>query len=114
MPLASIYPLVSTRALARPFTYEVGDAVARGDILSIRLGARAVRGVVVDVGVDPPPGVEVVSAGPAVGSAAPERTRCDRPRTRDRPDAAGARPLPRSLRRARRRSPLRADRRRAS
>jgi len=72
MPLASIYPLVSTRALARPFTYEVGDAVARGDILSIRLGARAVRGVVVDVGVDPPPGVEVVSAGPAVGSAAPE------------------------------------------
>ena len=58
MPLASIYPLVSTRALARPFTYEVGDAVARGDILSIRLGARAVRGVVVDVGVDPPPGVE--------------------------------------------------------
>ena len=27
VPLASVYPLVTTRALARPFTYEVPDGV---------------------------------------------------------------------------------------
>ena len=66
MPLAEVFPLVTARALARPFTYEVPDDVERGTVVSVGLGGRQVRGVVVDVGVDAPEGVEVASAGPAV------------------------------------------------
>src|SRR5918994_4654848 len=66
MPLAEVFPLVTARALARPFTYEVPDDVERGTVVSIGLGGRQVRGVVVDVGVDAPEGVEVASAGPVV------------------------------------------------
>ena len=68
MRLAEIYPLVTARALARPFTYAVPDDVASGDVVSIRLGARNVRGVVVDTGVAAPPGVEVADAGAVVDS----------------------------------------------
>jgi primosomal protein N' (replication factor Y) len=63
VPLASIYPLVTARALARPFTYAVPDDVAVGDVVSIPLGARRVRGVVVATGVPAPPGVEIAAAG---------------------------------------------------
>ena len=66
MPLASIYPLVTARALARPFTYAVPDEVGPGDVVSISLGARTVRGVVVETGVTAPEGVEVANAGPVV------------------------------------------------
>ena len=72
MPLASIYPLVSSRALARPFTYEVEDGVEPGDIASVRLRGRAVRGVVVELGVERPPGVEVAEAGPVAGRISPQ------------------------------------------
>jgi primosomal protein N' (replication factor Y) (superfamily II helicase) len=64
--LAEIYPLVTARALARPFTYRVPEDVAQGDVLSIRLGARQLRGVVVDTGVAAPRGVEVADAGDVV------------------------------------------------
>ncbi|MGH3128016.1 MAG: replication restart helicase PriA [Gaiellaceae bacterium] len=66
MPYAEVYPLVTARALARAFTYRVPDDVARGDVLSVGLGGRRVRGVVVDVGVDPPAGIEVADAGAVV------------------------------------------------
>jgi primosomal protein N' (replication factor Y) (superfamily II helicase) len=66
MPLAEIYPLVAARALSRPFTYAVPDDVTRGDVVSIALAGRRVRGVVVDVGVDAPSGVEIAAAGPVV------------------------------------------------
>ena len=56
MPLASVYPLVSTRSLARPFTYEVPEGMGKGAVVSVRLGRRSVRGVVADVGVIAPPG----------------------------------------------------------
>ncbi|HXF98227.1 MAG TPA: hypothetical protein VNJ46_06405 [Gaiellaceae bacterium] len=46
MPLAEVYPLVPARALGRAFTYEVGEEVAVGDVLSVRLAGRTVRGVV--------------------------------------------------------------------
>jgi primosomal protein N' (replication factor Y) len=59
-------PLVTARALSRPFTYVVPDEVEPGDVLSIRLGARTVRGVVVDLGVDAPRDVELAEAGPLV------------------------------------------------
>lgn len=63
MPLASVYPLLSTRSLARPFTYEVDDDVGVGAIVSIRLGRQTARGVVTDVGVEKPPGVTPVRVG---------------------------------------------------
>ena len=66
MPLAEIYPLVTARALARPFTYEVPEDVERGTVVSVGLGGRRVRGVVVDVGVDAPAGVEIAQAGAIV------------------------------------------------
>jgi len=43
--LASVYPLVTTRALARPFTYEVDDGVRRGAVVEVRLGGARTRGV---------------------------------------------------------------------
>ncbi len=66
MPLAEIYPLVTARTLGRAFTYEVGDEVERGDVVSIRLGSRSLRGVVVEVGVRAPDGVALVAAGSTV------------------------------------------------
>jgi primosomal protein N' (replication factor Y) (superfamily II helicase) len=56
--LASVYPLVSARALARPFTYEVPDGTEKGAVVEIRFGNARRRGVVVEVGVESPAGVE--------------------------------------------------------
>jgi primosomal protein N' (replication factor Y) len=67
MLLASVYPLVSTRSLARPFTYEVPEGTGKGAVVSVRLGRRAVRGVVADVGVSAPPGVDPVAVGARLG-----------------------------------------------
>jgi primosomal protein N' (replication factor Y) (superfamily II helicase) len=61
--LASVYPLVSTRSLARPFTYEVPDDVAKGAVVAVRLGRSSTRGVVADVDVEAPPGVEPALVG---------------------------------------------------
>ena len=66
MPLAEIYPLVTARALARAFTYEVEEGVERGAVVSVSLGGRRVRGVVVRVGVEAPSGFVIVAAGPVV------------------------------------------------
>jgi primosomal protein N' (replication factor Y) len=63
MPLASVYPLVSTRSLARPFTYEVPEGIAKGAVVAVRLGRSATRGVVADVGVEAPSGVEPTAVG---------------------------------------------------
>ena len=63
MPLASVYPLVSTRSLAKPFTYEVPETVGKGAVVSVRLGRSATRGVVADVGVDAPAGIEPAPVG---------------------------------------------------
>ena len=63
MPLASVYPLVSSRAVARPFTYEVPDEVEVGAIVRVRLGRSTTRGVVVEVGVEAPPGIAIAPAG---------------------------------------------------
>ncbi len=58
MPLASVYPLVSSRAVARPFTYEVAAGVGRGAVVAVRCGRAAQRGVVVEPGVEAPAGIE--------------------------------------------------------
>jgi primosomal protein N' (replication factor Y) len=60
--LASVYPIVSARSLARPFTYEIGDEVGKGAVLSIRFGNARRRGVVVDADAEAPPDVEPVAA----------------------------------------------------
>src|SRR5512133_368174 len=55
---ASVYPLVTTRALARPFTYKVPDEVGRGAVVAVRLGGARQRGVVIGLEDAPPEGVE--------------------------------------------------------
>jgi primosomal protein N' (replication factor Y) len=56
---ASVYPLLTTRALARPFTYEVPAEVKTGAVVQVRFGGARQRGVVVHVGGEPPKDVEV-------------------------------------------------------
>jgi primosomal protein N' (replication factor Y) (superfamily II helicase) len=56
--LASVFPLVSARALARPFTYEVPDEIGKGAVVEIRFANARRRGVVVDIDVEAPEGVE--------------------------------------------------------
>jgi primosomal protein N' len=63
VPLADVYPLVSTRSLARAFTYEVPDDVTKGAVVAVRIGRSSARGVVTDVGVELPPGVRPVAVG---------------------------------------------------
>ncbi|MGI8421840.1 MAG: replication restart helicase PriA [Gaiellaceae bacterium] len=55
--LGSVYPLVTARALARPFTYEIGPDVERGAVVSVPFGNARRRGVVVEVDVEAPAGV---------------------------------------------------------
>jgi primosomal protein N' (replication factor Y) (superfamily II helicase) len=57
---ATVYPLVTTRALARPFTYELTDGAAKGSVVSVPLGRSKRRGVVVEVVDAPPEGIEPV------------------------------------------------------
>ena len=66
MPFAEIYPLVTARALARSFTYHVTEDVERGAVVSVGLGGRRVRGIVVDTGVEAPAGIEIADAGPVI------------------------------------------------
>jgi primosomal protein N' (replication factor Y) len=60
--LASVYPIVSARSLARPFTYEIEDEVGKGAVLAIRFGNAQRRGVVVDADAEAPSDVEPVAA----------------------------------------------------
>ena len=55
---ASVYPLVTARALAREFTYEIGDEVGPGAVVEVRFGNAKRRGVVTKVDVAPPQGIE--------------------------------------------------------
>jgi primosomal protein N' (replication factor Y) len=63
VPLAAVYPLVSTRTLARPFTYEVDAGIGKGSVVELRFGRARARGVVADVGVEAPAGIDVRPAG---------------------------------------------------
>ncbi|HET9323858.1 MAG TPA: primosomal protein N' [Gaiellaceae bacterium] len=63
---ASVYPLVSSRALARPFTYEVPPAVGKGSVVSLRFGGAQRRGVVVGLEHGPPEGVTAAPVGDVV------------------------------------------------
>jgi primosomal protein N' (replication factor Y) len=69
--LASVYPLVSARAVARAFTYEVPDDVEKGAVVAVRFGRTRARGVVVEVGVAPPEGIEPAPIEGLVASVPP-------------------------------------------
>jgi len=56
--LASVYPLVTARTVARAFTYEVPDEAERGAVVEIRFGNARRRGVVTELDVAPPDGIE--------------------------------------------------------
>jgi primosomal protein N' (replication factor Y) (superfamily II helicase) len=55
---ASVYPLVTARAVAQAYTYEVPEGTAKGAIVEVRFGNARRRGVVTEVGVEPPAGVK--------------------------------------------------------
>jgi primosomal protein N' (replication factor Y) len=63
-------PLVSARALARPFTY-LADGLEKGAIVSVRFGRSSRRGVVVGLEDQAPPEVEPVAVEDVLG-AVPE------------------------------------------
>jgi primosomal protein N' (replication factor Y) len=58
MPYASVYPLVTARAVARAFTYEVPEGVGVGAIVRVPFGRSRARGVVTELVEAPPPNVD--------------------------------------------------------
>jgi primosomal protein N' (replication factor Y) (superfamily II helicase) len=71
VPLASVYPLVSARAVARPFTYEVPEGTEPGSVVAVRFGRARRRGIVTEVGVEPPRGVDVAPVESVVDAIPP-------------------------------------------
>ena len=48
---ASVYPLVTARAVARAYTYEVPDETAKGAVVEVKFGNARRRGVVTELDV---------------------------------------------------------------
>jgi primosomal protein N' (replication factor Y) len=71
MSLASVYPLVTARAVAREFTYEVDDGVGVGAIVRIPFGRSRARGIVVARIDEPPAGVKVRPVDAVIGEIPP-------------------------------------------
>jgi primosomal protein N' (replication factor Y) len=61
--LVTVYPLVTARALARPFTYEAPVEVGKGAVVSIPFGRGRQRGVVIGEEAEAPAGVRPVPVG---------------------------------------------------
>jgi len=68
---ASVYPLVASRAVARPFTYEVPPEVGKGSVVSVRFSGATRRGVVVGLEEAAPVGIKTAAVGDVV-DALPE------------------------------------------
>jgi primosomal protein N' (replication factor Y) len=64
---ASVVPLVSARALARPFTY-LADGLEKGSVVSVRFGRARRRGVVVGLEDEAPPEVDPVAVEGVLGA----------------------------------------------
>ena len=108
MPFASVYPLVTARAVAREFTYEVDEGVGVGAIVRMPFGRSRARGIVVSLHDAAPPGVDarpiesVLGRDPADARRARAldrrllrldagaRTRARRARVAEAPQGAGA------------------------
>jgi primosomal protein N' (replication factor Y) len=71
VPYASVYPLLTARAVARAFTYEVPEGVGAGAIVTMPFGRRRARGVVVALEDLVPRGVEPVPIDKVVGQVPP-------------------------------------------
>jgi primosomal protein N' (replication factor Y) len=71
VPYASVFPLVTARAVARAFTYEVEEGVEPGAIVSMPFGRRRARGVVVALEGGAPEGVSPVAVEGVVGQVPP-------------------------------------------
>jgi primosomal protein N' (replication factor Y) len=71
VPFASVFPLVTARAVARPFTYEVDDEVGVGAIVRIPFGRSRARGIVVALENAAPDGVDVRPVEAVVGEVPP-------------------------------------------
>jgi primosomal protein N' (replication factor Y) len=67
MPYASVFPLVTSRSLAREFTYEVDDGVGPGAVVSVPFGRRRARGIVVSLADAAPPGIDVLPVERVLG-----------------------------------------------
>ena len=66
MPYASVYPLVSSRAVARRFTYEVPPEVGKGAVVVVQFNGVPRRGVVVGLEEAAPLGVKAAPVGDVV------------------------------------------------
>jgi primosomal protein N' (replication factor Y) len=71
MPYASVYPLVTARAVARAFTYEVPEGVGAGAIVRVPFGRSRARGIVTELVDAPPDGVAVRPIESVVGELPP-------------------------------------------
>jgi primosomal protein N' (replication factor Y) (superfamily II helicase) len=69
---ASVHPLLTTRALARPFTYAVEDRVGKGAVVDVRFGGARRRGVVVGVAEEAPAGIDVAPVERVLEQLPPE------------------------------------------
>jgi primosomal protein N' (replication factor Y) len=67
---ASVVPLVSARAVGRPFTY-LADGLEKGSIVTVPFGRARRRGVVVGLEDAAPPAVEPVAVEGIVGTVSP-------------------------------------------
>src|SRR3954452_3314639 len=64
---ASVYPLVTARAVAREFTYEVPDDVRVGSIVRVPFGRSRARGIVTELVDAPPDGIDARPVESVVG-----------------------------------------------
>jgi len=71
VPYAEVFPLVTARAVARAFTYEVPDDVGIGAIVRVPFGRSRARGIVTELVDAPPEGVEARPIEAAVGQLPP-------------------------------------------
>jgi primosomal protein N' (replication factor Y) (superfamily II helicase) len=68
---ASVYPLVTARAVSREFTYEVPDGTRPGAIVRMPFGRARARGIVVALADAPPDGVEARAIEAVIGQTPP-------------------------------------------
>jgi primosomal protein N' (replication factor Y) len=68
---ASVVPLVTARAVARPFTYEIPQEAGKGSVVEVRFGNASRRGVVTAVDVAPPAGVSAAPVERVSGTLPP-------------------------------------------
>ena len=71
MAYASVYPLVTARAVAREFTYEVDEGVGVGAIVRVPFGRARARGIVVSLQDAAPAGVDVRPVESVIGEIPP-------------------------------------------